>query len=599
MHKFNFQVNLEGIIDILSNHLYSEERVFIRELLQNATDAISARKRLDPAVEGEISLEIIEKDNENPAQLIVEDNGIGLTEQEVHEFLSNIGSSSKRDELSLKRQDFIGQFGIGLLSCFMVTHEIVMITKSYKGGRAIEWIGNSDGSYSIKQLERDFEPGTKIYLKAKPGKNLLFVPSKIQEIVRYYGDLLPYPVYLLNPYGKEIINEGIAPWEKYFDTKSEERVEFMDFGKKHFDLNFIDYIPIKTNYGEAEGVAYILPYETNPSAKKTNKVFLKNMLVSEKVDNILPDWAFFVKCIINVQNLRPTASREGFYEDENLFQTKNEIGEIFKAYFLELEKTNPEKLKKLYVIHYHSMNALALHDDEFFKIIINYIPFETASGHLTIPEFERHSGIIRHIPDVDEFKQIAGVAHAQGIPIINSGYTYKRELLEKLEKVFPEKKVNQVSTEQFIEQFENLNEDELNQVDAFFKIAEETLWEFKCVPIIKKFDPVNIPTLYSKDEFMGFLKSANKSKDVSNNLWGGIINSITNEEFAMANASLCFNYNSPLIRKMVSVGDEDKLALFIKVIYVQALMLGHHPLQANEMKILSEGLVDLIDLSLH
>ena len=139
MKTFNFQVNLEGIIDILANHLYSEEKVFIRELLQNATDAITARKKINPNFEGKIRVDVIDGDGTTPAQIVFEDNGIGLTKEEVHQFLSSIGSSIKRktNKLAQNRADFIGQFGIGLLSCFMVTDEIVMVTRSVKSDEVL------------------------------------------------------------------------------------------------------------------------------------------------------------------------------------------------------------------------------------------------------------------------------------------------------------------------------------------------------------------------------------------------------------------------------------------------------------------------------
>jgi molecular chaperone HtpG len=122
-----FKVNLGGVLDVLSNHLYSSEKVFLRELLQNSCDAIAARNLFDPDHKGTIRIEVI-NDEENI--LIIEDNGIGLKEEEVVEFLSSVGSSTKRDYFTSNRDHFIGQFGIGLLSCFMICDEIVLITKA-------------------------------------------------------------------------------------------------------------------------------------------------------------------------------------------------------------------------------------------------------------------------------------------------------------------------------------------------------------------------------------------------------------------------------------------------------------------------------------
>lgn len=162
MDDYRFQVNLGGMIEILSDHLYSSPDVYIRELLQNGVDAITARaiweqemadsslagqgsasgKNAATAAQGTIVLEI-----EEGRRLVFSDNGLGLTEEEIHQFLAVIGESSKRNPKDGRiRTDYIGRFGIGLLSCFMVSDEICMRTKSCKGNSPVlEWRGSPTG----------------------------------------------------------------------------------------------------------------------------------------------------------------------------------------------------------------------------------------------------------------------------------------------------------------------------------------------------------------------------------------------------------------------------------------------------------------------
>ena len=106
-----FQVDLSGIISVLSQHLYSTPAVAFRELLQNGMDAIHARRLIEEGHEGSIVFEVVP--GGEACVLIVEDNGIGLTEEEIHQFLATIGGSSKRVDSA--RGEFIGQFGIGRL----------------------------------------------------------------------------------------------------------------------------------------------------------------------------------------------------------------------------------------------------------------------------------------------------------------------------------------------------------------------------------------------------------------------------------------------------------------------------------------------------
>ena len=124
---FTFRVDLRGVVDLLSHHLYATPRVYVRELLQNAVDAITARRLSEPRRHRGIWFEPAERTGDGT--LRVHDTGIGLTEDQVHELLATIGRSSKRDDLGFARHEFLGQFGIGLLSCFMVADEIRVVTR--------------------------------------------------------------------------------------------------------------------------------------------------------------------------------------------------------------------------------------------------------------------------------------------------------------------------------------------------------------------------------------------------------------------------------------------------------------------------------------
>ena len=158
-----FRVDLRGIVDVIGHHLYSSERVYLRELVQNARDAVTARAELGHDVEGLIEIE--------PAwgtyPLIVRDNGIGLTADDMRNLLSMIGSTSKRDDFAMARRDFLGQFGIGLLSAFLVADSIEVVSRSARTPDAptMRWVGSSDGTFTIQESARALpEPGTEVWL---------------------------------------------------------------------------------------------------------------------------------------------------------------------------------------------------------------------------------------------------------------------------------------------------------------------------------------------------------------------------------------------------------------------------------------------------
>ena len=212
--EYPFKIHLRGIIDLLSKHLYSGPQVFLRELLQNGVDAIRARAELEPGYDGgEIAIEVMVPRGKARPALVFVDDGIGLTDEEIHRFLSTIGESSKRGGDWDRPVDFLGQFGIGLLSCFIVSDEIVVLTRSarHEDAPTIEWRGRPDGTYSVKTLDQSIAPGTQVYLTCKPGSEEFFAPEQVRESAARYGGLLPIPVRVTVASDSEVINAEGAP----------------------------------------------------------------------------------------------------------------------------------------------------------------------------------------------------------------------------------------------------------------------------------------------------------------------------------------------------------------------------------------------------
>ena len=155
-----FQVNLKGMIALLSEHIYSNPNTFVRELLQNCVDAITALRNIDENYAGRIDVYL----NED-GSLVFQYNGIGLKEEEVYRFLTVIGESSKRD--TPDADDYIGRFGIGLLSCFVVTNEITVESRSAMDKQAVRWCGKVDGTYQTTLPNEEWPIGSRVILVPK------------------------------------------------------------------------------------------------------------------------------------------------------------------------------------------------------------------------------------------------------------------------------------------------------------------------------------------------------------------------------------------------------------------------------------------------
>jgi len=593
-----FQVNLRGIIDLLANHLYSSPRVYIRELLQNCVDAITARGAIEPGYEGQIHIEIT--DYKDSAALYIEDNGIGLTEKEIHTFLSTIGASSKCDNVTEQRETYIGQFGIGLLSCFMVSEEIVVVTRSAKSGsRVIEWRGKADGTYSLRLSDQDIASGTRVYLRAKSEYEDLFSPKTLFRLITLFGGMLPFPIRLRYKSDEVCINESPPPWRRQWQTKAAERKALLDYGEEVFGENFFDAIPLSSEIGKIHGAAYILPYSGLTGTRQKHRVYLKNMLVSETAEELLPEWAFFVRCIVNTDELNPTASREGFYEDEKIEMVRDILGRELRNYLTDLANHEPERLQRLIKLHFRALKALGSENPELLKVFGEWLPFETSFGEMTLEEIRQHGEHIRYVPHTDRFRQVAPVAASQGIVVVNAGYAYDTEIIELLPEIFKNISVELFQADHIYHEFENLSLEEQNRVFSFLTAADHSLRPFGVRVELRKFSPEEMPALYLPDSTHEFLRSAGKTIEEANAFFASVLQNATSDMRVKASDNvLCLNYQNRLVRKLSESPRNSQVEGIVRLLYVQALLLGHYPLNQAEMNILTTGLLDILENSL-
>ncbi|MFS0841034.1 HSP90 family protein [Paenibacillus sp. 1P03SA] len=582
----NFQVNLQGVIDLLSNHLYSDPGVFIRELLQNGVDAVTARKRLGQEFKGEVKVEVFSSNT-----ISFSDNGCGLTEKEIEQFLAKIGSSTKRVDQDLA-DDYIGQFGVGLLSCFVVSEEIVLITRSSNGeGDSLEWRGKPDGTYSIKKLERQVPVGTTVYLKAKTDYEEYFEFYRLRELLEKYGEFLPTPIILSEDSYEVSINTSSPPWDM-------DKQEAMDFVEETAYSRPMDVISLRSVIGGVKGIASILPYAVSLQDEKKHRVYLKGMLLSDKMSNVLPPWAFFVNGIINTENLRPTASRESFQETELFFSVRDELGECIKNYLIELSQENQELFKRIVLVHYASIKTMAVEDEELYELFIRHLSFETSFGDLKMAEIlERHTHLLV-APTLDEFRQVARVAKAQDLMVINGGFVHDLDLVLNLRSVVDDISVDVLDILEFANRFKELSVMEKQETRPFLDYSNEILRNFQCRSVVRWFEPADIPVLYNTNQEVNFFKLAEESEKEANPLFAEAVRVVKNELYDQPFARLCYNYNNPIVRKAMESSDLEAQKACIELLYTQALLLGNHPLSPAELSMMNQSLFHFMNMGL-
>ena len=584
MDDFQFNVDLGGMISILSEHLYSSPDVFLRELLQNAADAVSMRIKLHPEFsQPEINV------TADGTQIQFTDSGVGLTEDEVHRFISVIGQSSKRDG----GDDLIGRFGIGMLSCFIVTDEIVLRSRSVKDpSQAVEWHGFADGRYRVRRIAAEDMPfGSTVSFRPKQGCGHFFTAAFAGERLAYYGLPLPYPIFVTDGSGVKILVNSLP-------EKGSSRQTVLRFGRRIFgtDYDFLDFIPLESPTGLFSGAAYILPFTVSAASglKNRHRIYLKNMLLTESGVSLLPEWAFFVRCFINTDKLRPTASREDLVADEALDRAREEIGRCISDHLDELAFRDPGLLGRIERLHGTALRSVACENERILRTFMPFFEFETSLGLLRGSSLADYRGTIYYTADTDTFRQIRPVFAELGKLIVNVSYSHEKRLFE-----FAARKeilnAQPVSDSVIADSLRDCTDP--CPFSRMLEIFSGSLEAFDCKAVIKEFDPPVISCIYVPDSDAETKKDIGHSRDNSDGLFAGMLDAFE-EEVKDARSTLYLNASAELIQKLSRTEDSEKLSAFARILYIQALISGGFPVRPRDMGIMNENLIKLIEWGL-
>ena len=589
---YAFQVDLRGLVDLLSQHLYSSPRVYVRELLQNAVDATTARRLADPSAPAAVRIVI-----DGDGGLSVADSGVGLTEADAHQFLATIGSSSKRDDLAGARREFLGQFGIGLLACFTVADQIRVVTRSARDPDAptVEWLGYSDGRYEVHLLDGDAaapEPGTTVYLAPRRGAELWFSPGRVAELAREYGGLLPYRVTVESAQGVVPVTGDRPAWEHSYASDAERRDALLAYGEELLGFRPLDVIELEVPLVGVRGAGFVLPQPANPADGSRHRVYLKGMLLSDAAAGLLPDWAFFVRCVIDADGLRPTASRESLYEDETLAIVRDNLGDCVRDWLARLAGEDPRRLAAFLGVHALGVKALARHDHELLRIMLDHLRFETTDGQVTLAEFARNHPAVFVAPTAEEFRQVAPIASAQGIGVVNGGYTYDDELVALLPRLLPGVTVAGLDAEVIAAALDPVAADDELSMARLLGIARRRLDSLDCDVLLRAFRPVTVPALYLDSRAARAERTRAELAESADDLWASILGALKS---TAPRAQLVLNQRSPVLRKLGRVSDEALLGVAVESLYGQALLMTHRPLRPADAALLNRTFGELLD----
>ncbi|CAL9601526.1 HSP90 family protein [Streptomyces sp. enrichment culture] len=590
-----FQVDLRGLVDLLSHHLYSSPRVYVRELLQNAVDAVTARLAHDPSAPARIRL------TATGDAVVMEDSGIGLTADEVHTLLATIGRSSKRDALDSARQEFLGQFGIGLLACFVVARRIRVVSRSARepGEPPVEWLAADDGSYTVRTLpdEARPEPGTTVRLEPRPGAEEWTDPQRVAELARDFGSLLPYEVTFTGPDTTDRpLTERPAVWDRPHPTPTARRVALAAHCARVFGFSPLDSIDLDLPVAGVRGVAYVLPSATSPAGRAAHRVYLKGMLLTDRADNLLPDWAFFVRVVLDTDTLRPTASRENLYDDETLAAVRDALGGRVRQWLTDLAAGDPDRLAAFLSVHHLGVKSMARHDAELFRLMLPWLPFETSDGQVTLDEFVRTHPQVHFTRTVEEFRQVSPIAAAHGLGVVNGGYTYDTDLIALLPRVREGVTVSELDAGAVTAHLDPVDPRQELALSGFLATARARLDPLGCDVALRAYQPVTVPALHLDDREARHERDRAAAEEGADPLWSDILGALRG---AAPRARLVLNHNNPLVRRIAAIPDADLTGTAVESLYGQALLMAQRPLRPADTSLLNRAFLGLLEWATH
>ena len=598
--KGGISVQTEHIFPIIKKWLYSEKDIFLREIVSNATDAITKLKRLSSLGQyddgGETYSVRVTLDKEAKT-LTVSDNGIGMTEEELQKYICSIALSGALDFIQKydennQNNGIIGHFGLGFYSSFMVSDKVELVTRSYTSDLATHWVCNGAGEYEIDSAQRETH-GTDVIMHVSSEESEYLDEFKVRGILEKYCSFMSVDIYfdVANDSDSDdkAEHEDIKPindtqplWLKSSSDCSNE--EYNDFYKKVFN-DFKDplfHIHINADYPlNFKGVLYF-PTRLNDyeSYEGQIKLFYNQVFVADDIKEIIPDFLLMLKGVLDCPELPLNVSRSYLQDNAYVKKVAAHIVKKVADKITSLCNNDRQEYEKIWGELKIFFEYASLRDRKFYDRVGSSYLFELVDGsYTTLAEYlegckERHENTVYYATDKAVQAQYISMYESEGIKVVLLPHQLDTQFVSMCESVNSDVKYKRIDSDvSEIRKSENDNSDNDESIIDLFKSASGN------ESISVKFESLRdeaVPAILTVSEESRRMEEMMRMySSMGMNVGEGFPVEYT----------LILNSSSPLIKRLSTIKDEDadKAALVANEIYKLALISQRH-LTAEELK---------------
>jgi molecular chaperone HtpG len=620
MPKGKINVSVENIFPLIKKFLYSDQEIFLRELISNATDALTKIQHLSSIGEvkgeiGELGVEIKTDKKKKILQII--DNGVGMTTKEVKKYINDVAFSGAEEFLekykeTSKDTGIIGHFGLGFYSSFMVADKVEIITKSYKDEPAAHWVCDGSPEYSLKKSDKK-ERGTEILLHISKDSKDYLEESKITELLNKYNKFMPHPIKFGTKEetipGKEegkdekvtvdnIINNPNPAWTRPPSELKDE--DYKQFYKELYPYQFEEplfHIHLNVDYPfNLTGILYFPKISNDLNLQKDRiQLYQNQVFVTDNVEGIVPEFLALLKGVIDSPDIPLNVSRSYLQSDTSVKKITNYITRKVADKLSSIFKNERENLETKWndikvVIEYGMLTEDKFYDKaESFNLYPTvdqkYYTYQELEDKIKDLQTDKDGNlIVLYAQNKDEQYTYIESAKEKGYEVLLLDSPIIPHLIQKLESKREKLKFSRVDSDTL----ENLikKDDQVisklsdEEKEKLKPMIESAVSDDKYTVQLEPLDSSSLPFMLAQPEFMRRMKEMQQTG-------GGGMGSMPDM------FSLIVNTNHELVSKILNTRTEKKRNSLIKQ-SVDLAKLSQNTLTGKELTEFINRSIDLI-----